>query len=233
MSRGDFADGIRGISPRRRVDLVARGWLVIVVLVAIVTAYPSSAHADADPASDVLLIQSAFYPYQPPVSPLLSAALDKVLRAAGRTGLKLKVAIIGSPEDLGGVFELFGHPQQYAEFLDREISFNTRQSLLVVMPAGFGTVATGPSRALAGLKVDTKHSSFGLTRSAILAVVALVRAAGHAIAPPVIPSESSGRGGAGPPALLLFGLPVVLVVLAALAVRRGGRSSAKDAGVSE
>jgi hypothetical protein len=206
---------------------------VVVASVVIVAVYPSSARADADPASDVLLIQNAFYPYQPPVSALLSGAMDKVLLEAGRVGVKLKVAIIGAPEDLGGVFELFGHPQQYAEFLDREISFNKRQALVVVMPTGFGTVAAGPSSALAGLTVDTKHSSYGLTRSAILAVIALVRAGGHAIARPVIPSESSARSGGGPPALLLFGLPVAVVLLVAVAVRRSGGSSAKDAGVSE
>jgi hypothetical protein len=233
VSTADSEKRIRERSPERGPDLLARAWLVVVALFAIFAATPSSAGADADPASDVLLIQNAFYPYQPPVSPALGAAMDTVLLAAGRAGLKLKVAIIGSPEDLGGVFELFGHPQQYAEFLDREISFNRRQSLMVVMPAGFGTVATGPSGALAALKVDTKHSTYGLTRSAILAVVSLVRADGHVIAPPPIPSESSARSAGGPPPLLVFGLPVVLILLVALAVQRRGGSSAKDAGVSK
>jgi hypothetical protein len=233
VSTGDPAERIRDASPRHRAGLLARGWVIVLAVLAIAAAHPASAGADADPASDVLLIQNVFDPYQSPGSPAVRAAMDGVVLAADRAGLKLKVAIIGSAEDLGAVFELFGHPQQYAEFLDREISFNTRQALLVVMPAGFGTVAAGQSGALAGLRVDTKHSSYGLSRSAIRAVVALVRAGGHTIATPVIPSESSGRGGGGPPALLLFGLPVALVVLVAVAARRRGGSSAKDAGVSE
>jgi hypothetical protein len=232
MTARRLAMRIGGRSPHPRAGLPARGFAVILASFAMVTAYPSSARGDADPASDVLLVQNAFYPYQPPVSPALSAAMDRVLLAAARAGLKLKVAIIGSPEDLGGVFELFGHPQQYAEFLDREISFNHRQSLMVVMPSGFGTVAAGPSGALAGLTVDAKHSAYGLTRSAIFAVVALVHAGGRTIATPSIPPESAPKKG-GPPALLLFAAPVALVILLAIATRRRGRSSAKDPGVSE
>jgi len=38
---------------------------------------------------------------------------------------------VGSATDLGGVPNLFGHPQAYATFLDSEISFNRPQPLLV------------------------------------------------------------------------------------------------------
>jgi hypothetical protein len=200
----------------------ARGALIVLfALFVAVTAHASSAYGDGDPASDVLLAQDVFYPYQPSVSPALSAVMNKVLLEANHGSLKLKVAIIGSPEDLGAVFDLFGHPQQYAQFLDREISFNHRQSLLVVMPAGFGGAALGPSAgALNGLRIDDKHSSYGLTRSAILAVVALARAGGRMIAMPSIPSEHASRAGGGPPTLLLFGAPVLLLILGGLAIRQ-------------
>jgi len=211
---------IRAFLNARRALEVSRVALVIVVVV-MVAVYPPSALADADPASDILLAQNAFYPYQPPVSHALEAAMETVLRAAARAGLPLKVAVVGSREDLGAVPDFFGHPQQYAQFLDKEISFNNRPPLLVVMPAGFGVVAAGPPNALAGLKVDTQHSSYGLVRSAILAVVSMVRATGRTIATPSIPPNSSAGGSPS----ILFAIPVALLVLVGLAAlrRRGSR----------
>ena len=186
--------------------------LVMVLLGAV----PAGAHADADPASDVLLTQGAFFPYAPAVPPKLAFTLNTVLGASARVGLPLKVAIIGSRQDLGGVPVFFGRPQKYAEFLDREISFNNRQSVLVVMPAGFGVVGAGPASALAHVPVDAGHGSAGLTRSAILAVVALARAKGHSISVPSIASGTTAPRN-GPPAPLLFGVPVVLLIVIGLA----------------
>jgi hypothetical protein len=178
--------------------------------------------ADGDPASDVLLAQDAFYPYQPRVSPALEAAMEKALHAAARAGgLGMKVAIIGAPEELGLVPKFFGHPQAYAQFLDREISFNRQQPLLVVMPAGFGVIPANLAKGLAGVPVSAEQRSYGLTRSAILAVVALARVQGHPIATPAISQASSSSS---PPGLLVFGLPAVLLAVAGLVVMRRGRS---------
>jgi hypothetical protein len=187
---------------------------------------PNLAHGDGDPASDVLLAQNVFYPYQPKVSPGLEAGLEKTLNAAARaTGLHLKVAIIGTPEELGLVPSLFGHPQAYAQFLDSEISFNRAQPLLVVMPNGFGVMPASDASALSGLPVYTQQRSDGLTRSAILAVVALARHHGHPIAAPaIVPSSSGGSA----PALLVFGLPAALLVVAAVVVTRRGRSRSAE-----
>jgi len=90
------------------------------------------------------------------------------------------------------------------------------------MPVGFGLEHAGPPLALGRLAVDGQHGSYGLIRSAILAVVALARARGSRIATPSIapPSHASH----GPPALLVFGLPAALLALGGLAVMRGGRS---------
>jgi hypothetical protein len=180
------------------------------------------AWADGDPASDVLLAQSVFYPYQPKVSPGLEAAMEKALHAAASVaGLHFKVAIIGAPEELGLVPNFYGHPQAYAQFLDREISFNEPKRLLVVMPAGFGVVPASLASGLAGVSVYARQRSDGLTRSAILAVVALARSQGHPIATPSISTSSSSRS---PPALLVFGLPAGLLAVAGLVVMRRGRS---------
>jgi peptidoglycan-N-acetylglucosamine deacetylase len=196
--------------------------LTMMTVLALAAIYSSSAQADADPASDVLLAQNAFYPYQLPNDPPLEAAMNKVLDSSARAGLPLKVAVIGSRLDLGAVPNLFGHPQQYAQFLDKEISYNNRPPLLVVMPAGFGVVAAGPPNALKGLKVDTQHGPYGLVRTALLAVAVVVHSTGRTIATPSIPSSSSSGG--GPPAIVLFALPVTVLVLGGFLVRRRERS---------
>jgi hypothetical protein len=212
--------------------LTARALAAVICTLALILTAPlglpmPAARADGDPASDVLLAQNAFYPYQPPVSSGMETAMNKVLSNAAHVGLSLKVAIIGSPEDLGADPRFFGYPAQYAHYLDREISFNNIQPLLVVMPAGFATVAAGPATALEGLSVDSKQASYGLTRSAVLAVVALVRAHGHPIAMPSIPPDSSTSS--GPPAmLLLFGIPAVLLILAGVATLRSGAANEQE-----
>ena len=172
------------------------------------------AGADADPASDILLGAPAFYPYQPAVSASLQSQLEHKLALLKAKGLDLKVAIIGSPVDLGALPTMFGKPQTYANFLAQEISFNGPQPLLVVMPAGFGLAHAGPPSALSGLKVDSAQQSNGLASSATLAVQRIARANGKPI-PTGSASSGPGRSGGGTSKLVTFGVPAVLVVLAA------------------
>jgi hypothetical protein len=181
-----------------------------------ITAGPSApgAHADADPASDFLLAAPVFYPYQPATSPAIRSALEGTLAQLRRDGLNLKVAIIDSPDDLGGVSNLWRMPQPYADFLGKEISFNQKQPLLVVMPTGFGVANLNGEGALNGLTLDASHQADGLARSAITAVVRLARASGKPIAEPTIHNATSN--GKSTPALIVFGAPVLLVALAAL-----------------
>jgi hypothetical protein len=173
-----------------------------------------AAHADADPASDFLLAAPVFYPYQPVTSPAIKSALEGTLVQLKRDGLNLKVAIIDSPNDLGAVSNLWRMPQPYADFLGKEISFNQKQPLLVVMPPGFGVYGFDGRGALNGLTLDTSHEADGLARSAITAVVRLGRANGKQITEPAIRNETSS--GKGTPALIVFGAPVLLVAIAAL-----------------
>ena len=208
-------------APRSTRSGIRAGLASALLTLLLLAGNASCALGDADPASDVLLAQNAFFPYQPPVEPRLEGAMNSALEATARAGLLLKVAIIGSSEDLGAVPEFFGHPQPYANFLDREITFNHPQPLLVVMPAGYGLGAVGPASALAGLPVDASHSTYGLTRSAILAVVALARAAGHPIAAPAIPPSSTTHGGF--PVALLFGIPALVLIGAGIALMRSGK----------
>ena len=114
---------------------------------------PSAALADGDPASDVLLGSNVFYPFDPPVSPSAQRTLNAVTAAAQKARVKVKVALIAAPTDLGVIPSLFGKPQEYADFLYREITFLGPQRLLVVMSDGYGTQGLTPAaqKAVAAL----------------------------------------------------------------------------------
>ena len=174
---------------------------------------PASAAADGDPASDVLLTTDAFYPYRP-VSTKLVHALDTTIARAHAAGFPIKVALIGERSDLGAVPGLLGHPQQYAQFLRTEISFNSKPRLLVVMPQGLGLAGAGPVSAVSSVEVESKGGSDGLARTAVRAVESLARNAGHPFKPVAVSSGGRSRGSS---ALLIFGGPVVLVALVAVA----------------
>jgi hypothetical protein len=208
-----------GLVPRRSTLGTVAGGILAAVVLASTNVPPSS--ADGDPASDVLPAKDVFFPYQPNVSAALEAATERTVHAASAAGFPLKVAIIRTALELGLVQNLFGRAQAYAQFLDREISFNQPRQLLVVMPSGYGVMPARLAGALAGVPVDRRHGSDGLTRSAIRAVVALARSQGYAItAAPISSSSSAGS----PPALLVFGLPAVLLALLGSAMARRRRS---------
>jgi hypothetical protein len=209
--------------------LLGRGLVLSVVALSLVLLAAPRAAADADPASDILLGSQVFYPYQPPVSPALQKQLGQTLSGLKANGLNLKVAIIQSPVDLGALPNIFGKPQQYADFLDKEISFNAPQPLLVVMPSGFGVSHAGPAGALTGLKIDAVQKSNGLAQAAIQAVQRIAKANGKSTAGGSASGTSSSSSGSS--SLLTFGVPVVVIVLgvcAALFLRR--RAAAVDAG---
>lgn len=180
--------------------------------------------ADGDPASDVLLLQNVYLPYQPAVSPSLGHAITTLLSESAKRGYPLKVAIIASPDDLGAVPNMFGQPQRYAHFLASEIAFNGHHPLLVVMPAGYGLdgVGAGGTSALAGLGAPSVGGSDTLARAAIEAVLRLSKAAGHPLPPPQYSTAAGSSPGGGAPPALVFGLPVAVLLLAggALTLRR-------------
>ena len=158
----------RRSSLRGARSFIAGGLASALVALLLLGANACPALADADPASDVLLAHNAFFPYRPAVSSQLYSAVNGTLGAAARVGLPLKVAIIGSSEDLGAIPELFGHPQTYATFLDREISFNHPQPLLVVMPSGFGLANArfrGGARRAVGTTETTAPTALYARRS--------------------------------------------------------------------
>jgi hypothetical protein len=189
--------------------------LAIAMTLALLAA-PSTALADGDPASDVLLVQDVYEPYQPKVPKPVSDGLAATLKQARVAGYPLKVAIIASKNDLGAVPQFFARPQPYAQFLEREIAFNQAKPLLIVMPNGYGSAEAGAKApdAIKGLKPVNTSDGDKLGRAAIAGAVALAKANGHAITPPKIAgTSSSGGGGGGTSPAIVFGVPVALLAL--------------------
>ena len=87
-----------------------RALLALLLGVAVLAAAAPTVLADADPPSDVLLLQSVYYPYQPPVSDKLRRTLDRVVAASQKAGYPVKVALVESQVDLGAIPQLFGRP---------------------------------------------------------------------------------------------------------------------------
>ena len=183
---------------------------------------PTSALADSDPPSDVLILQDVYFPAAPPPSRPVQNAVQTLVKNTHKAGYPLKVAIVGSTTDLGGVPQLFDQPQNYAKFLASEIAFNSRKPLLVVMPNGYGVDSAGPNAgvALNGLAEAGSPNPDALSRVAAEAVVRLAKAAGHPVKEPNIPG-GGGKGGGGTP-VIVFLVPVLLLGLAGVlaAIRR-------------
>jgi len=115
----------------------------VVVAALLLLAVPGVARANGDPASDYLLVQSIFLPFNAKVDPRASKELSGTIKAADQKGFKVKVAVIGSRYDLGTAFSLYNQAQKYAQFLGLELSFQYRDRLLVVMPNGYGFSING------------------------------------------------------------------------------------------
>ena len=107
----------------------------------------STARADGDPGSDVLVYQNLFAGSEVGLSVQQQVRLGALLKAAAGRGFPIRVAIIGGAQDLGAVTELWREPRTYARFLGYELSLAYKQRLLVVMPNGFGFNWPGHSPA--------------------------------------------------------------------------------------
>lgn len=170
-------------------------------------ALPAAVLADGDPASDYLIVGDAYLPYPPPAARTqLNAALTAVRNAHDR----VKVAVIATPNDLGSIPSLFGHPADYAKFLGLEITFAYTGALLVVMPAGYGFYDNGAPTPAADTTLGTlaiaDKSPDGLTQAAAQAVTALAHVGALTYTdtrkPTAVPLPETAH--AGKPAKLLY-----------------------------
>jgi hypothetical protein len=208
--------------------------LVVVVLAAAIALQPAApARADGDPCSDYLLVGSLCPPNNPRPSQPQIDRTQKTIDAAKQAGYEIRVAVIGSPTDLGSVPVFFGRPAPYAKFLDAELQSAWKGKLLVVMAAGYGVREhTKPYlagvKALRGLPPPANGTPDALMAAATVAVRKL--AASEGVKVPVIPlaktvTPPSGNGstsGSGSTSfakyalLLAAGLVVLGVIVGAI-----------------
>lgn len=204
--------------------------LLTLLAVAALLAVPAGAYANGDPASDVLLAETIYFPNERP-SDKVAESLQSVVDKANQRGYAIRVALIKDPTDLGTVPQLLDKPQRYSEFLGPEIRFAYKGDLLVVHPAGLGLTTTDesapPMEGIKGIRVEAGGSSDGLAQTAEKAVRSLARASGH-------PIDGGGGGGSG--ALIGILVAVALLLVAGIAgfwLRRANAAAAATAGAGE
>jgi hypothetical protein len=196
---------------RRHDRTRTRGAVALVGVVVALVVVPG-AQANGDPASHFLLAQDVFFPFEQKLSDSVKSDLVTVVQSANGAGYPVKAAIINTPSDLGLIAELFGKPQEYAEFLGSELGFLYRGHLLIAMPDGLGLSHRGgkpdPQRTLVG-GMTVPEGADGTGEAAIRAVARVATAAGRPVAVP------DGSGGGVPVVLVVVGVLTVLVVVAA------------------
>ncbi len=176
------------------------------------------ARADGDPASDYLIGQQVFFPYDTKFPATQQAQFAQLVREANQAGFKIRVALIATSYDMGSVTSLYGKPRTYARFLGFELSFVYKQRLLIVMRNGFGfnwphhpTAATYAALA----KIPIGPGADGLLTAAQTAVQRLVAADGIKLAPPThvtTPAERNSHD-----RLVIVAAAVAAILLAAAA----------------
>ena len=199
--------------------------LVLAVLALLV---PGAARANGDPASDVLLTDQVFLPFEAPISNSEQSSLRKTVAEANKKGLKLRVALIAFTSDLGTAVSLWKHPQNYSEFLGKEIAFVYTGPLLISMPSGFGFYnedkpVAREKEVLA--KVRPGQTPTALAESTTAAVRALAAAKGI-----TLPKPSSGSSALHD--RLILGAAVLafllLLLFPARLLRRRGRGAERS-----
>lgn len=170
--------------PLRPLALVAALALLVV----------PAAHADADPASDILYTQRIYLPFfGQKVSNANANTLKKVVDQAWAKGYKVKVALIATKNDLGGIFQLWEKPQTYANFLGRELVFLYKGLLITAMPNGLGVYrfkhSTGGEKAVVE-KIKVEPGANGIANAATVAVAKLA-----GLKTPPLPNSGGGGGG--------------------------------------
>jgi hypothetical protein len=210
---------------------------LLALLLVAVAAHPAAAYADGDPASDVLITDDLFLPYQQPSADQV-AKLRRVIAASRSAGRPLRVAVIHDTRDLGSVTNLYGHPQEYANLLATELqnpveagARGHQEGLLIVMPAGFGTknVPEKVQRMLRGVELPADAGPDALVGAAGWGVQEVAKAGGKPIRAEFDkPKGDSGGGGAF--ATILIVVALLAVVGALIFVRLRSGTPAPDAG---
>jgi hypothetical protein len=188
-----------------------RARVALVLVAALACAAAPAARADGDPASDYLLTQKVFFPFDLKVPPTKQQQLVALVDEANRAGFTIRVALVGSSYDLGSITSLWQKPQLYARFLGEELRYVYKNRLLIVMPNGFGlNYPGGPATEQSVLsKITIAPGQTGLVDASAAAVRALAKASGV---------ELSATAAAEPSSRNHDRLVIVLAATGALAV---------------
>jgi hypothetical protein len=182
------------------------------------------AFANGDPASDVLPAREIFLPNDPELCSPAARRLAGVVEGAREARYLIKVAVIPTRQDLGLVPALFGHPQDYAAFLARELPPQQFKDgsyrLLIVMPQGLGLYNGGAKERAALVPLSARLKAGDLALSAITALRKLAQAAGRPVKAarlgPSCPGGGSSDDSSSGTSILLFAAPGILLLLAGL-----------------
>ena len=160
-----------------------------------------AARADGDPASDYLIGQKVFLPYDAKIPTASQQKLLAAVQSANEQGFNVRVALIWSDYDLGSVTALWKQPRRYARFLGVELGYYYKGRLLIVMPNGFGFNwpkhrSAGAYGQLGTVEVGSTPAAFAA--SATAAVQKLAATAGVTVsttASAAAPAGTVGRNG--------------------------------------
>ena len=187
--------------------------LLLVCLLALV-AVPV-AHADGDPASDFLITQRVFLPYDTQIPKNDQQVLEGIIADAHRKGYPIRVALIGSNYDLGSVTILWKQPQRYAQFLAEELEFVHKDPLLTVMPNGMGFYwighkPTGEKATLADIPITP--GGHGLAQAATRAVQQLAAARGLHLTPLKVAAPKASHRNRDDRLVIIAAVAVALII---------------------
>jgi hypothetical protein len=193
--------------------------LALAALIGLSAVFSSAAIADGDPASDVLVYDSVFNPYDSGASPQAYAELQALVRYVSAHGYPLKVAMVASSADLGTVSQLWENPSSYSVYLGRELKLVFKGTLLVVMPQGYGlyvpvavkNIPKGDDRAMADLQAPASD----LVAGAFQVIQRLASDNGVTLPKTLSVTTAPARTSASSPAPLIgFGVGLLAVALA-------------------
>lgn len=171
-----------------------------VAVFALALGCPPSAHADGDPAGDVLAQQSVFYGSALDLRSKPAAQLPALLEQAKAKGYEVKVAAMSVQQDMGAIDYLWDDPLNYVDFLAQELAYRYQGRVLVIMPSGYAMYRLGHS-SVRDQRVLDKLDPVGEDPAAVLpnaldAVVALASARGIKL---TVPEAEPPPGGVTQP----------------------------------
>jgi hypothetical protein len=194
--------------------------LVLLTALAAALATAGTARANGDPASDYLITQLVFLPFESETTDANENSLRELLASSKDKGYEVRVALIGTPRDLGAIPSLYRQPQRYADFLGQELVYYWKGPTLIVMPNGFGIFQPGKAlkeekQVLAKLTAPGSTDANVLAQSAETAVRALAQRRGITL--PAAQAEQTGSSKNRDRVILVAG--VILLCVAAFGAR--------------